>query len=46
MLSVERMPDGDYLTYLSLVQGSITSRLDTGESAAIAFLRAGASLSF
>ena len=29
MLSIERMTGGEYETYLSLVQGAITSRLDS-----------------
>ena len=41
MLSVERMTAGEYETYLSLVQGSISSRLDSGESAAIALTSRG-----
>ena len=41
MLSIERMTGGEYETYLSLVQGSITSRLDSGESAAIALTSRG-----
>ena len=41
MLKVERMTSVEYETYLSLVQGSITSRLDNGESAAIALTSRG-----
>lgn len=41
MLKVERMTDGEYETYLTLIQGSISSRLDSGESAAIALTRRG-----
>lgn len=41
MLKVVRMTGEEYETYLSLVQGSITSRLDNGESAAIALTTRG-----
>ncbi len=35
-LNVVRMNDGEYDVFLSLIQGSLSTRLDTGESAAIA----------
>lgn len=41
MLRVERMTGDEYEIYLSLVQGSITSRLGDGESAAIALASKG-----
>lgn len=40
-LKVERMTSVEYDVYLSLVQGSIVSRLDDGESAAIALASRG-----
>lgn len=36
VIKIERMTRAEYQTYLSLVQGPIESRLDDGESAAIA----------
>ncbi len=36
LLKVERMRSDEYETYLTLIQGSIVTRLDDGESAAIA----------
>lgn len=36
VLRIERMNDTEYQTYLSLIQGSLSSRLDSGESASIA----------
>ncbi len=41
ILQVERMTSVEYETYLSLVQGSLESRLDEGESAAIALTTRG-----
>jgi predicted nucleic acid-binding protein len=41
LLKVERMDAAEYETYLSLVQGSLTAKLDDGESAAIAIATRG-----
>lgn len=40
-LQVDRMSDDEYDIYLALAQGSLTSRLDIGESAAIALASRG-----
>lgn len=36
LLRVERMTDAEYLAYLDLIQGALSSRLGSGESASIA----------